>query len=648
MRSLINIRWQNRRVEQPEERYNRTLERFNSAVACLREICIENEMEQISLTDLPGQMKKVREDQVQNNAGGYVFAVSKATRVRRFLILGTQGATFYTTQKELTIDNVMALTDIIDSGDAAILLKEIYEINKENRNPKHTPLLYALALCARYNVEDSLLRKLSEQDKAKPKEERLKVARGQYISEMHSTALSMLESVCRTPTHLFEFVGYCQSISKATNKCATKTSTGWGRSMRNAINRWYTTKSAETLARLMTKYPQRNGWSHRDIFRLAHPVLHKAIENFNDCPDRLVYEQIFKYAIKGTLEIRKRLLPPTEEQSPEPGARYTELQLDNERDSRSLDLIETYLKLKNEKSEQEIVAAILKHKLSREHLPTDSLKSVNVWQALLDVDMPMTAMIRNLGKMSSIECLDASRVEYIVKKLNDQEELRRARIHPLNVLLAKAVYESGRGDKGSLSWSPNYDIIDALESAFYKSFVNAPKTGLRYCLALDVSGSMSAAISGTALSCRDAATAMSMIHLKNEDNVECVAFSHKLVELPFDKEMSMSDVNDYIVRLPFGSTDCAQPMLWAAENSKLFDVFIVYTDCETYFGNVHPFKALQQYRESSGILDAKLVVMGMTATNFTIADPQDAGMLDVVGFDSAVPQILHEFVTGKI
>jgi 60 kDa SS-A/Ro ribonucleoprotein len=33
----------------------------------------------------------------------------------------------------------------------------------------------------------------------------------------------------------------------------------------------------------------------------------------------------------------------------------------------------------------------------------------------------------------------------------------------------------------------------------------------------------------------------------------------------------------------------------------------------------------------------------MTATGFTIADPNDGGMLDVVGFDSATPNLIADF-----
>jgi len=36
----------------------------------------------------------------------------------------------------------------------------------------------------------------------------------------------------------------------------------------------------------------------------------------------------------------------------------------------------------------------------------------------------------------------------------------------------------------------------------------------------------------------------------------------------------------------------------------------------------------------------------MTATNFTIADPSDPGMLDIAGFDSAVPTLITDFARG--
>lgn len=88
-------------------------------------------------------------------------------------------------------------------------------------------------------------------------------------------------------------------------------------------------------------------------------------------------------------------------------------------------------------------------------------------------------------------------------------------------------------------------------------------------------------------------------------------------------------------------------MIYAKDKKIEVDTFIVYTDNETWAGNVHPSHALNNYRRSSGI-DAKMIVCGMCANSFTIADPNDAGMMDMAGFDSAAPQVIRSFVLGEI
>lgn len=84
----------------------------------------------------------------------------------------------------------------------------------------------------------------------------------------------------------------------------------------------------------------------------------------------------------------------------------------------------------------------------------------------------MTAMIRNLGKMSSIGVIDplTDEAAIVCNQLRDEKVLKDARIHPFNVLVALKQYASGHGDKGSLKWEPNSMIQSALDDAFYKSF----------------------------------------------------------------------------------------------------------------------------------------------------------------------------------
>jgi 60 kDa SS-A/Ro ribonucleoprotein len=86
-------------------------------------------------------------------------------------------------------------------------------------------------------------------------------------------------------------------------------------------------------------------------------------------------------------------------------------------------------------------------------------------------------------------------------------------------------------------------------------------------------------------------------------------------------------------------------MVWAKEHGKEFDSFEILTDNETFAGDIKPTQALAEYRRASGI-DARLAVVGMTSSGFSIADPTDVGQLDVVGFDTSTPNVISDFFRG--
>jgi 60 kDa SS-A/Ro ribonucleoprotein len=88
-------------------------------------------------------------------------------------------------------------------------------------------------------------------------------------------------------------------------------------------------------------------------------------------------------------------------------------------------------------------------------------------------------------------------------------------------------------------------------------------------------------------------------------------------------------------------------MLYALERKLEVDAFVIYTDNETWAGDVHPHEALRRYRNQVNPR-ARLIAVGATATNYTVADPDDAGQLDVSGFDAEVPNLINNFVRGEI
>jgi 60 kDa SS-A/Ro ribonucleoprotein len=186
-------------------------------------------------------------------------------------------------------------------------------------------------------------------------------------------------------------------------------------------------------------------------------------------------------------------------------------------------------------------------------------------------------------------------------------------------------------------------ICLALDSAYYAAFDNVEPTGKRHYLGIDVSGSMVwSFIAGSHLSAREGAAAMAMVTVRTEPFTYAAAFCDKMLPLPLSKADSLADVVSRTSGLSFGGTDCALPMLDAMEKGIEADVFVILTDSETWCGRIHPVQALQQYRQKTGI-PAKLIVVGLVSNGFSIADPSDAGMLDVVGMDASAPQVMAEF-----
>jgi 60 kDa SS-A/Ro ribonucleoprotein len=285
-------------------------------------------------------------------------------------------------------------------------------------------------------------------------------------------------------------------------------------------------------------------------------------------------------------------------------------------------------------------------------VPTDFLPEPEVWDALLE-KMPVTAMIRNLGNMSRVGLLVKSNrraIKRVTDRLADTDLLKSARVHPLSVLAALNTYGQGRGFRGSGTWEPVAKVVDALDAAFYTTFQNVEPTGTHLLLGLDVSGSMThgniAGVGG--ITPRVGTAAMALVTASAEPNTTFVAFSGQIVPFDCSPRERLDAVTQRMRNIPFGRTDCAQPMLWAIRNRvEDVDTFVIYTDSETWHGKIHPAQALAQYRRKHNPR-AKLVVVGMVSNGFSIADPDDPGMMDVVGFDTATPRVLSQFVGGEV
>jgi 60 kDa SS-A/Ro ribonucleoprotein len=523
--------------------------------------------------------------QVANSAGGYAWPVDMWTRLDRFLILGSEGGTYYIGERQLTQENAQAVVECL-AEDGPRLVRRIVEVSVAGRAPKNDPALFALAIAA-----------------------------GLGEAETKAAVWAALPQVARTSTHLFHWLQYLKAFR------------GWGRGVRRAVASWYTAKPAPDVMYQVLKYPSRDGWAHRDALRLSHP---KA--------PTVAHDLVFRYATKGWDGV------------------LTLAGVDD------LDVVRTMEAVEALKHQAPGLAAqtIVRHGLTREMVPTELLTHAVVWEALLE-RMPLTALIRNLGVMAKVGLLVplSDAVQSVTARLGDRKAIKAARVHPIALLAALKTYAQGHGMKGKNTWRPVPQVVDALDRAFYLAFENAPTTGKRVMLALDVSGSMSARVNGMEyLDCREASAAMALVTAASEPKHMFTAFTagsypsrwsprlgSGLSTLAVSPRERLDDVVKRISGLAFGGTDCALPMLEALKHQWPVDLFVIYTDSETWAGKVHPSQALRQYREGTGI-PARLVVVGMASNGFSIADPGDGGMLDVVGFDTATPQVLADFAAA--
>lgn len=507
------------------------------------------------------QSEKTREDQIENNAGGYVFEVDTLQRALRFLILGTDGGTYYTSERSLTKDNANFIIELANSDEGIKLVDLLVDVSLKGRASRQNPTLFTLAVCVSSTNE-----------------------------KVKSHALENINSVCRTATMLFQFIAYVENLR------------GWGRALKKGVANWYLTKDINDLAYQIIKYRNRHGFTHRDVLRLSHPKT-----------DDGNLANLFRWTV---------------------GKEYGE---------DLPEIIDSFIQVQTKDVRLKVVLKeINKGKLPWEAIPTELLNEHAVWDELLP-HIGLTALIRNLSRLSSIGYIKPLKDISKITALFTDENIKRSRLHPLNVAVALRTYDSGRGFRGSLTWEVNTDIVDLLNKVLIKSFNNVESTNKRTLIALDVSGSMSNGnVCNSFLRPIDAEAILAMSMVKSEPKIHTMAFSGELVQFPIYKNSTMKEVLKQIDRMDFGGTDCSLPMIYAQKNNIEVDTFIIMTDNETWAGKIHPFEALKQYRKSSGI-NARLVVIGMTSTKFTIADPTDKGMLDVVGMDTSVPELIASF-----
>lgn len=495
----------------------------------------------------------------RNTAGGETFLITPEQQLERFLILGTEGGTYYATESAITQENIKNVRNLLDHN-PVYAIDLAAEISNSGRAMKNDQAILVLAMA--FAHKDIKVRKL---------------------------AAEKFNSIIRTGSHLLMFVDFVTALR------------GWGRLLKTTINKWYESQSVDDLAYQMLKYQNRNNWTQRDVLRSVHP---KATDLRN---------ALYQYITHGDIAMSKYI-----------GNHPFEI-----------DIVHGY-----QLAKVAPVTAIRDYGVTHEMLPTEAKQNPDVWRELAKT-MPATALVRNLSNLTKHGVLVGDMVDLVCERLSNTDWLKRSRVHPMFLFNAWKTYGSGQGYRGSGTWEPVQAVLDVLEKGIYNTFQYAESSGKRTLLALDVSGSTGAQASGILASVREVEAVMALTYVRSE-KAEVVAFSDRIVPFPIGESDTLASVENRMEYLPFGRTDCAQPMIYALNSGLEIDHFIVLTDNETWYGGTTPVNALRNYRKRMGI-NAKLSVVAMTATPFSIADPEDINMMDFVGADVNLPAALTAF-----
>lgn len=509
-----------------------------------------------------------RRDMIKNNdSGGYVFKIDDFEQAKRFLVLGSE-SNFYRSGAQMSTKNAKTIIGLAsDARTSAKLVDLIVEISTQGRAPKPNPALFALAVAVSHGDDES-----------------------------RGYALSKLTDVARTATHLFIFLGYTDQFR------------GWGRALRRAVAAWYTSKTVDQAAYQAVKYQSREGYTHRDVFRLSHPVT-----------DDVAFKGLGEWILRGDTAEAPRLVQGFKAAQAE-GA--------------------------------DIPALIREYGLTWEMVPTQALNSLETWDALLEKSLPLGALIRQLPRLTRIGFFKpfSDNTAKVVARLTDPEELAKARIHPINLLDSQKTYSEGKSVRGDSTWTPVREITDALNDAFYLAFKTVVPSGKNTMIGVDISGSMSlwgwsyGESQSFSLSPAEIAAALSLVTLATEPKSVVYGFATTLVELPISPKMRLDQVLSETSKRNFGSTNPGALIEEAIKKNIPVETFVVITDNDVNTGR-HVFELLQKYRAKTGI-PARMIVLAVTATNYSIADPSDPLSLDLAGFDSATPALISEFSRG--
>lgn len=529
---------------------------------------------------IPGRESEM----VKNDAGGYVFTKDLWTRLSDFIILGTEGGTYYADEKTHTYRNIKSVNEALAAdGPRAVQLAVEISTARPPRAPKNFPALYVVAAA------------LASPD-----------------VDTRRAACDAVHRVARTTDHLSHLFGYYKAVTG-------REGGGGGRLIKRAWASWFTSDTPDAVAYRILKSRQRSTGSGEtfrpgDLLALARP---RPVSEVQEAMFQLARGHKSPMDVSGHLSAAKAFYEANRVRTPAEAVRA----------------INAY----------HVPWEFLPDEVLKFPAVWEALVPHLGLTAVIRNLVRMTT-IGTLGPFKQANQVVVRRLtdpaELSRARIHPFDVLLASRVYAQGWSQPHARADMRR-------WTPVGAVQSALNQAYRLSFAAAPPVDARLVIAVDKSGSMSGAVrhGGTDIgSAYHVCSAIAHILDRLCTRTWLMEFDSTVVASKVHADQGLSE----IFNLPHngGSTDVSAPIRWALTNKVEVDGFVLLTDNETWSGRQHAVQALADYRRkinpNARVLDASVRASG-TSPFPGAGSPGGNGCLDVAGFDSALPALIAGF-----
>ncbi len=242
----------------------------------------------------------------------------------------------------------------------------------------------------------------------------------------------------------------------------------------------------------------------------------------------------------------------------------------------------------------------------------------------------------------------------VAKRLRDRKAIRKARVFPYQLL---AAYLNANSELPR-------PLRDALHDAMEVALENVPAIAGRVVVCPDVSGSMTAPVSGwrkgssSKVRCVDVAALVAAAVLRKNPEASVMPFEHRVVKVRLDPRDTVMTNASHLARVGGGGTALSAPLADLVRRRARVDAVIFVSDNESWF-DAHQAAGRQVWqRDGTETMrlwekikrnnpSAKLVCIDLQPYGTTQARERD-DILNVGGFSDTVFEMVADFLAGRM